>query len=244
MDAIKSTQPRLTLSEERELLAEYQNGDEQTRDDLRTLFIQTYGSCVLKWAWRYEKRLGLSAAIATALEGFLVSLDKINLAKSKKVRLTTVAYYWVRSRLIRTNLKEGFTIRIPVHVYEQLKNIPLDEICVADLRRGQSDRSEKEQQMLLTLFQKPISLDSIGQDIELILRLEPEQSLEDIEKGIDVRKAIDDLPDNLRAVMRGYYYHSLTLEALATQLNVSRTTIQNYIEQATQILHKVLQEYA
>lgn len=244
MDTIESTRPKMTLCEERELLARYQSGNEQTRDEIRTLFIQTYGSCILKWAWRYEKKLGLGAAIATALEWFLLSLDKVNLKRTKKARLTTIAYYWVRNGLIRTNLKEGFEIRIPVHVYEQLKKIPLDDVCVSDLRRGCSDRSEKEQQMLLTLFQKPISIDGLGSSLDGMLPHEPEQSLANLEKGIDVRKAIDDLPDNLRSVMHGYYYRSLTLESLAKELGVSRTTVQNYIEQATQILRTVLLEYA
>ena len=103
-----------------------QNGDRQA---LRDLLVKNRG-LVLEYAAKYSKIYKHSLS-AEDLEqagriGMLTAIEKFNL--SYGTQFSTYAVWWIKQAILRTIYDEGFTIRLPVHMFEKInKAVTLDD---------------------------------------------------------------------------------------------------------------------
>jgi RNA polymerase sigma-70 factor (ECF subfamily) len=69
----------------------------------------------------------------------------------------------------------------------------------------------------------------------------PEMSLLTMERGVEIRKAIDDLPEKLRVPLIMHYVSRRTLREVALALDVPETTVVGRLSMALQRLRRRLQ---
>ncbi len=95
-----------------------QKGDRQA---LRDLFVKNR-RLILKYAQRYSKIYKHSLSDEDLEQagriGMLKAVEKFNL--SRGTQFTTYAVYWIKQAILRTIYDAGFTVRLPVHVFEKI----------------------------------------------------------------------------------------------------------------------------
>ena len=102
-----------------------QNGDRQA---LRDLFVKNR-RLVLKYVAKYSKIYRHSLSVEdleqVGMIGMMKAVEKFNL--SHGTQFSTYAVWWIKQVILRTIYDEGFTIRLPVHVFEKInKAVALD----------------------------------------------------------------------------------------------------------------------
>ena len=118
----------LTAEEEVELSRALHSGDEQAAERARRRLIESNLRLVVSVARRYLAQAG-RAGHAMEL-GDLIQEGNIGLFKAvekfdpeRGYRFSTYAYWWIRQAITRAIADRGRTIRLPVHVGEQLSKL-------------------------------------------------------------------------------------------------------------------------
>jgi RNA polymerase primary sigma factor len=126
----------LTRDEEKELAARIDLGDKAARDRM----IVTNLRLVVKMAKRYMNRgLPFLDLIEEGNLGLIKAVDRFKL--SKECRFSTYASWWIRQSMERALENQSRTIRLPVHVSDQIgKMIRASRELMRKLNREPTDR--------------------------------------------------------------------------------------------------------
>ncbi len=152
-----------------------QNGDMQA---LRDLLVKNR-LLVLKYAKRYEKIFKHSLSIEdmeqAGMVGMLKAVERFDLSRS--TQFTTYAVWWINQSILRTIYNAGFSIRLPVHMFEKIsKARRLDSELYF---QGKNDSSER-----VELISKKMGI-SVDEVHELFLLSRTYISLTSLDAPID-----------------------------------------------------------
>jgi RNA polymerase primary sigma factor len=156
--------PLLTPAEERELARRKDDGDEDAKKKL----IESNLRLVMSITRNYTKAgVPLLDLIQEGNLGLIRAVEKFDYKLGFK--LSTYATWWIRQAVTRALADQGRTIRLPVHVADQVRRLMRARRQLAQkLNRepteaelaGESGFPEKRVQELLDLVEDPVSLET------------------------------------------------------------------------------------
>ena len=156
--------PLLTPAEERELARRKDDGDE----DAKRMLIESNLRLVMSITRNYTKAgVPLLDLIQEGNLGLIRAVEKFDYKLGYK--LSTYATWWIRQAITRALADQGRTIRLPVHVAEQVRRLMRSRrILTQKLNRDptmaelsvESGFPPKRVQELLELVEDPVSLET------------------------------------------------------------------------------------
>jgi RNA polymerase primary sigma factor len=233
--------PLLTAAQERELARRKDEGDETAKRQL----IESNLRLVMSIARHYvNSGVPLLDLIQEGNLGLIRAVEKFDYRKGFK--LSTYATWWIRQSITRAIADQGRTIRLPVHVVDQVRRVtrarrslaqnlarePLPEEIAAKV--GIKPQRVVE---LLDLTEDPVSLDtpvgegdSVYSDLLEDRHAElPENATADHLRDEEIQVALGKLNERMRRVLElryglgGGQPHSL--EEVGTMLGVTRERV-------------------
>lgn len=167
--------PLLTKEEEVELAVKIEKGDEAAKEAMANANLRLVVSVAKRYA--PGSNMALLDLIQEGNIGLLKAVEKFDYHKGFK--FSTYAIWWIKQSISRAISDQGRTIRIPVHIKEQMNKItkisrkflaetgrePTTEE-LADLTHMPHDRMEK----IVKLYKDTISLDTpIGEEEDSVI---------------------------------------------------------------------------
>src|SRR6266566_5257281 len=156
--------PLLTREEERELARRKDEGDEEAK----TRLIESNLRLVMSITRNYTKAgVPLLDLIQEGNLGLIRAVEKFDYKLGYK--LSTYATWWIRQAVTRALADQGRTIRLPVHVADQVRRLmrarrqlaqKLNREPTQDFFVNDSASPEKRVQELLDLVEDPVSLET------------------------------------------------------------------------------------
>jgi len=241
MDEVKKNK-LLTAEEERDLGRRVAEGDQAARDRM----VQANLRLVIKMAKRYMNRgLPFLDLIEEGNVGLIKAVDKFNFEKG--FRFSTYATWWIRQSIERALINQGRTIRLPVHVTDQVsKMLKIDR----DLR-SRTQREPRTEEIaevmgvapgqvehLLRVARKTFSIEHpMGEnsDYTLVDTLEDKSTVdpgalaEDLQDYDKVNDLLQNLTETERKIMNFRYgldgREPQTLDSLGKELGVTRERV-------------------
>jgi RNA polymerase primary sigma factor len=241
----------LTPSEERELARRKDLGDEEAKKRL----IESNLRLVMSITRNYTKAdVPLLDLIQEGNMGLIRAVEKFDYRLGYK--LSTYATWWIRQSISRALADQGRTIRLPVHVGDQVRKVlrvrrqltqklnhePTNEEIAAEV--GITPKRVGE---LLELVAHPVSLEtpvgdgesSVADLIEDEKADAPEQVTNEAHRSNELEAALGQLEPRMRHVLERRYgldgQASQTLEELGADLGITR-------ERVRQLENKALRE--
>ena len=231
----------LTREEERELARRKDEGDEEAKRRL----IESNLRLVMAITRNYTKAsVPLLDLIQEGNLGLIRAVEKFDYRLGYK--LSTYATWWIRQAITRALADQGRTIRLPVHVADQVRRLlrarrqlaqKLNrEPVLAELAR-ETQLSEERVRELLELVENPVSLETpvgdgeslYGDLIEDVNALAPHEQSAEQARGRELAGALEQLNPRMRRVLSlrfgldGEPPH--TLEEVGTQLGITRERV-------------------
>ena len=164
--------PLLTPSEERELARRKDEGDEEAKKKL----IESNLRLVMSITRNYTKAgVPLLDLIQEGNLGLIRAVEKFDYRMGYK--LSTYATWWIRQAVTRALADQGRTIRLPVHVAEQVRKVMRARRVLAQKLNREPTMAElveetgfpeRRIQELLDLMEEPVSLETPVGDGESI----------------------------------------------------------------------------
>lgn len=99
----------------------YQQGNQIALEILVIKNTKLVWSRVIKYAKRYKHKLDEEDIAQYGTMGLIKAAEKFEL--SKETKFTTYAIWWIDQHILRAIVDYGFTIRIPVHIFEQMNRL-------------------------------------------------------------------------------------------------------------------------
>jgi RNA polymerase primary sigma factor len=241
----------LTPSEERELARRKDMGDE----DAKRRLIESNLRLVMSITRNYTKAdVPLLDLIQEGNMGLIRAVEKFDYRLGYK--LSTYATWWIRQAISRALADQGRTIRLPVHVGDQVRRVlrtrraltqklnhePTNEEIAAEA--GITPEKVRE---LLDLVAHPVSLETpvgdgesmVADLIEDVRAESPDQATADTHRHSELEAALNGLEPRMRYVLERRYGldggGSQTLEELGADLGITR-------ERVRQLENKALRE--
>jgi RNA polymerase primary sigma factor len=243
--------PLLTVFEERELARRKDEGDEQAKKQL----IQSNLRLVMSITRNYTKAgVPLLDLIQEGNLGLIRAVEKFDYKMGFK--LSTYATWWIRQAVTRALADQGRTIRLPVHVAEQVRKVMRARRVLAQrLNREpvhseiakESGFPEKRVQELLDLMEDPVSLETpvgdgesyYGDLIEDERAERPELVTAERHQHAELKLAIATLNPRMQKVVSLRFglgeTPPMTLEQVGAQMGITR-------ERVRQLESKALRE--
>jgi len=233
--------PLLTREEERELARRKDEGDEQAKRQL----IESNLRLVMAITRNYTKaNVPLLDLIQEGNLGLIRAVEKFDYRLGYK--LSTYATWWIRQAITRALADQGRTIRLPVHVADQVRRLlrarrqlaqKLNrEPTLAELAK-ETQQTEERVRELLELMETPVSLETpvgdgeslYGDLIEDVHSLAPHEQTAEHARGKELAGALDQLNPRMRRVLSLRFgldgESPQTLEEVGTQLGITRERV-------------------
>jgi RNA polymerase primary sigma factor len=231
----------LTPSEERELARRKDMGDE----DAKRRLIESNLRLVMSITRNYTKAdVPLLDLIQEGNMGLIRAVEKFDYRLGYK--LSTYATWWIRQSISRALADQGRTIRLPVHVGDQVRKVlrvrrqltqklnhePTNEEIATEVGITAGRVGE-----LLELVAHPVSLETpvgdgesmVADLIEDEMAAAPEQATDDTHRHTELGAALRQLEPRMRHVLERRYgldgQASQTLEELGVDLGITRERV-------------------
>jgi RNA polymerase primary sigma factor len=231
----------LTREEERELARRKDEGDEAAKKRL----IESNLRLVMAITRNYTRaNVPLLDLIQEGNLGLIRAVEKFDYRLGFK--LSTYATWWIRQAITRALADQGRTIRLPVHVADQVRRLlrarrqlaqKLNrEPTLAELAR-ETQQSEERVRELLELMENPVSLETpvgdgeslYGDLIEDVHSLAPHEQSAEQARGREIAGALEQLNPRMRRVLSLRFgldgESPQTLEEVGTQLGITRERV-------------------
>jgi RNA polymerase primary sigma factor len=233
--------PLLTREEERELARRKDEGDEEAKKRL----IESNLRLVMAITRNYTKAsVPLLDLIQEGNLGLIRAVEKFDYRLGFK--LSTYATWWIRQAITRALADQGRTIRLPVHVADQVRRLLRArrqlaqkfnrEPTLAELSR-ETQQSEERVLELLELMETPVSLETpvgdgeslYGDLIEDVNSLAPHEQSAEQARGRELAGALEQLNPRMRRVLSLRFgldgESPQTLEEVGSQLGITRERV-------------------
>jgi RNA polymerase primary sigma factor len=231
----------LTREEERELARRKDEGDEEAKKRL----IESNLRLVMAITRNYTKaNVPLLDLIQEGNMGLIRAVEKFDYKLGYK--LSTYATWWIRQAITRALADQGRTIRLPVHVADQVRRLlrarrqlaqKLNrEPNLAELAK-ETQQSEERVRELLELVENPVSLETpvgdgeslYGDLIEDVHSLAPHEQSAQEARGRELAGALEQLNPRMRRVVTLRFgldgEPPQTLEEVGSQLGITRERV-------------------
>jgi RNA polymerase primary sigma factor len=231
----------LTREEERELARRKDEGDEEAKKRL----IESNLRLVMAITRNYTKaNVPLLDLIQEGNLGLIRAVEKFDYRLGYK--LSTYATWWIRQAITRALADQGRTIRLPVHVADQVRRLLRarrqlaqklnHEPTLAELAR-ETQQSEERVRELLELVETPVSLETpvgdgeslYGDLIEDVNSLAPHEQSAQQARARELAGALDQLNPRMRRVLSLRFgldgESPQTLEEVGSQLGITRERV-------------------
>jgi RNA polymerase primary sigma factor len=231
----------LTREEERELARRKDEGDEEAKKRL----IESNLRLVMAITRNYTKAtVPLLDLIQEGNLGLIRAVEKFDYKLGYK--LSTYATWWIRQAITRALADQGRTIRLPVHVADQVRRLLRarrqlaqklnHEPSLAELAR-ETQQSEERVRELLELVEIPVSLETpvgdgeslYGDLIEDVNSLAPHEQSAEQARGRELAGALEQLNPRMHRVLSLRFgldgEPPQTLEEVGTQLGITRERV-------------------
>jgi RNA polymerase primary sigma factor len=231
----------LTPAEERELARRKDEGDEEAKRRLIECNLRLVMSITRNYV---NSGVPLLDLIQEGNLGLIRAVEKFDYTMGFK--LSTYATWWIRQAVTRAIADQGRTIRLPVHVVEQVRRVtrarrvltqklnrdPLPEEIAAE-----SGLEVKRVRELLDLVEDPVSLETpVGDGDSLYADMledpnaaQPDEELAELLRGSELAAALDQLNDRMRHVIELRFgltgEKPKTLEEVGAELGVTRERV-------------------
>jgi RNA polymerase primary sigma factor len=231
----------LTREEERELARRKDEGDEEAKKRL----IESNLRLVMSITRNYTRAsVPLLDLIQEGNLGLIRAVEKFDYRLGYK--LSTYATWWIRQAITRALADQGRTIRLPVHVADQVRRLLRarrqlaqklnHEPTLAELAR-ETQQTEERVRELLELVEIPVSLETpvgdgeslYGDLIEDVHSLAPHEESAQQARGRELAGALEQLNPRMRRVLSLRFgldgESPQTLEEVGTQLGITRERV-------------------
>jgi RNA polymerase primary sigma factor len=248
----------LTPAEERELARRKDEGDE----DAKRRLIESNLRLVMSITRNYTKAgVPLLDLIQEGNLGLIRAVEKFDYRMGYK--LSTYATWWIRQAVTRALADQGRTIRLPVHVAEQVRRVMrARRILSQKLNREptlpevaeESRLTEERVKELLNLVEDPVSLETpVGDGESLYGDLiedehvdQPEKVTSENRRSVELAEALQQLKPRLRLVLsRRFGLENgipQTLEEVGQELGITRERVRQLESRALRELRSVAPE--
>ena len=231
----------LTREEERELARRKDEGDEEAKRRL----IESNLRLVMAITRNYTKaNVPLLDLIQEGNLGLIRAVEKFDYKLGYK--LSTYATWWIRQAITRALADQGRTIRLPVHVADQVRRLlrarrqlaqKLNrEPSIVELAK-ETQQSEERVRELLELVENPVSLETpvgdgeslYGDLIEDVNSLAPDEQSAEQARARELARALEGLNPRMRRVLALRFGLDgelpQTLEEVGSQLGITRERV-------------------
>jgi RNA polymerase primary sigma factor len=248
----------LTAGEERELARRKDEGDEWAKQRL----IECNLRLVMSITRRYvNSGVPLLDLIQEGNLGLMRAVEKFDYRRGFK--LSTYATWWIRQAVTRAIADQGRTIRLPVHVVDQVRKVTRARRVLAQkLNRdplpaeiaAESGLSVERVHELLDLVEDPVSLETpvgegdsmYGDMLEDANAERPDAALSELLRGTELEAALGRLSDRSRSVLELRFGLAgdkpSTLEEVGAELGVTRERVRQLETRALRELGTVAPE--
>jgi RNA polymerase primary sigma factor len=250
--------PLLTPAEERELARRKDEGDEAAKRRL----IESNLRLVMSITRNYvNSGVPLLDLIQEGNLGLIRAVEKFDYKMGFK--LSTYATWWIRQAVTRAIADQGRTIRLPVHVVDQVRRVMrARRVLTQKLNREplpeevakESGFDVKRVNELLDLVEDPVSLETpvgdgdslYGDMIEDINSEQPDLVLAEMLRTAELQTALDRLSERMRHVLELRFGLTgavpKTLEEVGTELGVTRERVRQLESRALRELQTAAPE--
>jgi len=233
--------PLLTPAEERELARRKDEGDEWAKRRLIECNLRLVMSITRNYV---NSGVPLLDLIQEGNLGLIRAVEKFDYRMGYK--LSTYATWWIRQAVTRAIADQGRTIRLPVHVVDQVRRVMrARRILTQKLNRDplpeelakESGLEPKRVRELLDLVEDPVSLETpvgdgdsmYGDMLEDINSEQPDVALADLLRGVELLAALESLNERMRHVLELRFGLNgqipKTLEEVGSELGVTRERV-------------------
>jgi RNA polymerase primary sigma factor len=250
--------PLLTRGEERELARRKDEGDGWAKRRLVECNLRLVMSITRNYV---NSGVPLLDLIQEGNLGLMRAVEKFDYRRGFK--LSTYATWWIRQAVTRAIADQGRTIRLPVHVVDQVRRAKrARRILTQKLNRdplpeeiaAESGIDVERVHELFDLVEDPVSLETpVGDGESLYADLledenadQPEAVLAELRCGVELEEALDSLDDRMRRVLelrfglKGHFPQ--TLEEVGNVLGVTRERVRQLESRALGELQSVAPE--
>ncbi|WP_020675860.1 sigma-70 family RNA polymerase sigma factor [Geopsychrobacter electrodiphilus] len=247
----------LTAQDERDLAGLIAQGDMAARDRM----IESNLRLVVKIAKRYMNRgLPFLDLIEEGNMGLIKAVERFKV--SKGCRFSTYATWWVRQSIERALVNQSRTIRLPVHVADDInKLVKITRELVQRLKREPNHAEiavamgcdEKYVRRMQVLVKKTFSIEhpmgenndySLIDTIEDKTAVDPETTIQDLDRFSQLLEWMEDLSETEREILALRFglndREPQTLDTIGQQFGVTRERIRQIEAKSLNKLRKAM----
>jgi RNA polymerase primary sigma factor len=250
--------PLLTPAEERELARRKDEGDEWAKRRLIECNLRLVMSITRNYV---NSGVPLLDLIQEGNLGLIRAVEKFDYRMGFK--LSTYATWWIRQAVTRAIADQGRTIRLPVHVVDQVRRVMrARRVLTQKLNRDplpeeiavESGIELKRVHELFDLVEDPVSLETpvgdgdsmYGDMLEDENSERPDDALAELLRGVELQEALASLNERMRHVLELRFGLNgqipKTLEEVGNELGVTRERVRQLESRALRELQAVAPE--